>query len=48
VKKFGSLSRPLRIERMMFHHLLGAVGIMFVEPGAEQRRDLEGQADRKA
>ena len=29
------------------HHLGGAVGIMFVEPGAEQRRDLVRQAHRK-
>ena len=29
------------------HHLLGAVGIMLVEPGAEQGRDLEGEAHRQ-
>ena len=47
LKKLGSLSRAAAQRPDGRHHLGRAVGIMLVEPGAEQRRDLVRQADRQ-
>jgi hypothetical protein len=46
VNQFGSLSLAAAQRLDDVHHLAGAVGIMLVEPGAEQRRDFVRQAHR--